>query len=153
MDTRALARKHLDRRLSALRLSDIAKRPPHGWLRAVRDALGMSARQAAARMGVAQPTYTRFERSEIEDTITLATLRRAAEALNCTLVYALVSNKPLEETLRDRARKVADAQLGHVHHTMRLEDQAMGSDDLALERERLAEELLRNEPRRLWDEA
>lgn len=150
MDPRALARKHLDRQSDAWRSLRAEKRPAHGWMRAIRDALGMSSRQAAARMGVAQSTYTRFEKSEAEDTITLATLRKAAAALDCTLVYALSPNRPLEEMVRDRARKIAEAQLNRVHHTMRLEDQAIGSPDLALERERLVDEILRHDMRRLW---
>lgn len=124
-----------------------------GWLRAIRDALGMTSRQAAARMGVAQSTYTRFEKSEAEETITLASLNRAAAALDCTVVYALIPNKPLEETVRDRARMMADLRLGPVNQTMRLEDQAMAIDDLALERERLVDDILRNDMRRLWDDA
>lgn len=113
----------------------------------------MNARQAAQRMGVAQSTYTRFEQNEAEDTITLSTLRKAAEALDCTLVYALVPNRSLDEIVRERAGKLADSRLGRVNHTMRLEDQALAPDDLASERERLVEELLRGDPRRLWDDA
>ena len=103
-------------------------------------------------MRVAQSTYTRFERNEVEDTITLSTLRKAAEALDCTLVYALLPNNSLDDAVRDRARMAADALLARVHHTMRLEDQAVDPRNLALERERLVEELLRGDPRRLWDE-
>ncbi|MBG7614120.1 mobile mystery protein A [Brevundimonas sp. BAL450] len=153
MDQRALARKHLDRQLKGWRTLKRDRRPPHGWIRAIRDALGMSSRQAAMRMGIAQSTYTRFEQNEADDAITLATLRKAAGALDCTLVYALVPNRPLEDTVRERARQVADRRLGRVHHTMRLEDQAMTPDDLALERERLVDDILRNDMRRLWDDA
>lgn len=152
MDPAALARKQIDRRLKTVDVQALA-RPTHGWLRAIRNALDMSTRQAAHRMGVSQPTYARFEKGEAENSITLASLRSAAEALDCTLVYAVVPNKSLDSTLRDRARVVAQKQLDRVHHTMRLEDQAMGEGELAAERERLAEELLRTDPRRLWDDA
>lgn len=151
MDPAALARKQIDRRLKTVDVQALA-RPTHGWLRAIRNALGMSTRQAAHRMGVSQPTYARFEKGEAENSITLASLRSAAEALDCTLVYAVVPNKSLESTLLDRARAVAQKQLDRVHHTMRLEDQAMGERELAGERERLAEELLRTDRRRLWDD-
>jgi transcriptional regulator with XRE-family HTH domain len=55
-------------------------------------------------MGVKQPSVVALEQSEAKGTIELATLRRVAEALDCTLVYALVPNRPLEQTVRDRAR-------------------------------------------------
>lgn len=153
MDTSALARKHLDRQLAALQSGGPLTRPPRGWIRAIRDALGMTSAQLATRMGVSQPRVTDIERRESQDALTLSTLRKAAEALDCTLVYALVPNRSLDETVRERARKVADARLWRVHHTMRLEDQAMGSNDLASERERLVDELLRGDIRRLWDDA
>lgn len=153
MDISALARKNLDRQLSPLQGGNAPVRPPRGWIRAIRDALGMTSVQLAARMGVSQPRVTDIERREGQDAVTLSTLRKAAEALDCTLVYALVPNGSLDEVLRERAGRVADDRLGRVHHTMRLEDQAMGADDLASERERLIDELLRGDTRRLWDEA
>lgn len=153
MDMSALARRSLDRQLSVLRPGPALSRPPRGWIRAIRDALGMSAAQLATRLGVSQPRVTDIERREAHDAITLSTLRKAAEALDCTLVYAIVPNESLDQVLRARARAVADARLQRIDHTMRLEDQAMAPDDLALERERLVDELLRGDPRRLWDDA
>lgn len=147
-----LARKNLDRRVAPLRQTDALTRPPRGWVRAVRDALGMTTAQLASRMGVSQPRVSTIEKGETHDTITLATLRQAAEALDCTLVYALVPRTSLEEIVRGRAEIQAGAQLARMNHTMRLEDQALTADDLAAQRRRLVEELLASDPRRLWDE-
>jgi len=148
----ALARRNLDKRLAPLRRSAAFMRPPRGWVRAIRDALGMTAGQLADRLGVSQPRVTALERNEIEDRLTLGKLRQAAEALDCTLVYALVPNRPLGAMVEERARALADRQLARIHHTMRLEDQALTAEDLAAERERLVAEYLRGNPRRLWDE-
>lgn len=150
MDPKALARKSLDRRLASLRSSDAFARPPRGWVRAIRDALGMTTREFAARLGVSQSTAVALESSEAQDTVSLATLRNAAEALNCTLVYALVPKDSLEGTLRDRAREVVDKRLRRVSHSMRLEDQGLVDEDLAAERERLVDDLLRSGKRGLW---
>lgn len=150
--SKVLARKHLDNRLNALRPQGAFARPPKGWLRAIRDALGMTTRQIARRAGVSQPTVTSWEMSEARDTITLGKLREAAEALNCELVYALVPRKPLEQQVRDRAAQVADAQLGRTHHTMRLEAQGLRAEDLERERSRLIDELLRAKPSQLWED-
>ena len=101
-------------------------RPPRGWVRAVREALGMSAAALAARLGTTAGAVTRLEQSEAADRIRLDTLRRAADALGCDLVYLLVPRRPLNAIVRDRAREVAHRQVNAVEQTMRLEDQATG---------------------------
>jgi len=95
---------------------------------------------------------TRIEKDETEEAVTLKTLRRIAERLNCTLVYALVSNEPLDDILRARARAIAEKQLARVHHTMKLENQALDDHDRQSERERLINQLMTGNLRRLWDE-
>jgi predicted DNA-binding mobile mystery protein A len=120
------ARKNLDLRLSdgpALRRK--LARPNQGWIRAIRQALGMTAEQLGHRLGVTQATLSGLEASEINGSIRLATLRKAAEAMNCTLVYAFVPNTSLEETVQEQARKVAGEQLKPVEHTMLLENQSL----------------------------
>jgi len=149
IDRSALARKHLERRLGVLRAID-ATRPAKGWVRAMRDALGMTAAQLAARLGVVQSRITALEQAEANDAITLKSLRQAAEALDCTLVYALVPKKPIEDLLRDRAAEVADEQLARTHHSMRLEDQALDPRDLNAARTALVNDLV-HDPRRLWE--
>jgi predicted DNA-binding mobile mystery protein A len=123
-------RKRLDTRL--LPLNDERSRllvPPKGWIRAIRDALGMSGVQLAKRLEVSPQTVEAMEKSEAAGTIQLNTLKRAAEALDCTLVYALVPKTSLENTVRNRARQIATAALTRVSHTMRLEDQDTGSGE------------------------
>jgi predicted DNA-binding mobile mystery protein A len=125
--------------------------PGKGWIRSIRQALGMSGRQLAERMGVEPPRITEMEKAEAGGTLTLRTLRRAAEALDCRLVYALVPNTSLEDTLRRQATTAARERLKRVSHSMRLEDQALSSrEEAELLRER-AEELMREMPRSLWD--
>lgn len=147
------ARRQLDRVFREARVDPLRARPPKGWIRAIRDALGLTARQLAARMDPAHSTLVRLERSEIDDAITLGSLKEAAAAMDCTLVYALVPNRPLAEIARHQAARIADAQLARMHHTMRLEDQALREDDLAEERERLIKAILARGGRRLWEEA
>lgn len=127
-------------------------RPPRGWLRAIRDSLGMTTTQYADRLGVSQPRVSALEKGEIEDTVTLATLRRAAEALDCTLVYAIVPNRPLEEMVSERAHSLAATQLDRVRHTMRLEGQLNAGLDRKTEEDRLARVYLEGDLRRLWDQ-
>jgi predicted DNA-binding mobile mystery protein A len=121
-------------------------RPPRGWVRAIREALGMSAATLAERLGTTAGAVSRLEQSEAGDRIRLDTLRRAADALGCDLVYLLVPRRPLTAVVRDRARELAHYQIAATEQTMRLEDQATGK---AREMEdRLTEHLVKRG--RLW---
>jgi predicted DNA-binding mobile mystery protein A len=130
--------RHLDKRFAALRPIAKSPRPAKGWLRAVRDALGMTTAQYARRLGVSQPRIIELEQSEASGSVTLNTLQRAAEALGCRLVYVLLPERPLADTVRERAETLAARQLA---------DKQVSKD---LHRQRI-EELLRR-PARLWDE-
>ena len=144
--------RHLDHRFAALRPLLKSQRPPKGWVRAIRDALGMTSAQLARRIGVSQPRVVELEQSEVSGSITLHSLQRAAEALGCRVVYALVPDEPLEKTVRERAEHVAGLRAATIEHTMRLENQAVNDKTAARKlREQLAEDLSRR-PARLWDE-
>jgi predicted DNA-binding mobile mystery protein A len=143
------ARQTLDERLENFPPASAFTPPARGWIRAVRSALGMSYRQLAARVGLHPTAIAQMERSEEQGTIQLSTLRRAADALDCTLVYALVPRQSLEHTVRQRAREVARRQLGSVHHTMKLEDQAVPLAVLEKQLDLFARSV---NPRELWDD-
>jgi predicted DNA-binding mobile mystery protein A len=128
---RRQARRQLDRRCATLRTQIPSfVMPRSGWLRAVREALGMSAKDLAARLGVSESTVVRLEMSERAQTAQLDSLRRAADALGCDLVYALVPRRPLEDTVGEQARKRAREDLTRVRHTMLLEEQTPDRSDL-----------------------
>lgn len=146
----ATARRHLDRRFSDLPEREKFVVPSRGWVRAIRDALGMTAASLGRRMRVSQSAVAQFEKAEKDGSITLKTLRSAAEALDCTLIYALVPRRPLEDLMRESASTIADEQLARTHRTMSLENQALVSDDLKAERARLVDEILRDDPGRIW---
>ncbi len=148
----ALARWALDQQLQPLRKMEPLIRPERGWIRAIREAVGMTTGQFAKRLGVAQPRVAALERAEANEAVTLKSLRQAAEALDCVLVYALVPKASLENVVKDRARIVADQQLARTDQTMRLENQGVSRTRMERAREDLAEELLRND-RRLWADA
>jgi predicted DNA-binding mobile mystery protein A len=144
--------RHLDKRFSSLRPFTNFQRPPRGWLRAIRDALGMTTAQYGKRLGVSQPRIVELEKSEQDGSVTLKTLQRAAEVLGCRLVYVLVPERPLAEVVTERARLVAERQSKAVEQTMRLEDQAVKDTRAARAlREQAIEDLLKR-PARLWDE-
>ncbi|MCI3951675.1 MAG: hypothetical protein K0R53_1172 [Burkholderiales bacterium] len=145
-----LSLTQLDQRLESWKRFANDVPPRGGWLRAVREALGMTTAQLAKRLGVAQQTVVKLERNEAAGKITLQSLRRVAEAMNCRVSYAVVPNKPLAETRRERARALADALIKPVAHSMRLEEQGIDDKEMRRQRDELAEEFLRDNPRKLW---
>ncbi|MCY4379447.1 MAG: mobile mystery protein A [Candidatus Dadabacteria bacterium] len=137
----------LDDHLSRVNVCD---RPSGGWIRAVRTSLGMSVRQMAERIGIAQQSAARLEKNETNDAITLKSLRKAAEALDCRLVYAFVPNDgSLRNIVRKRALRKARDIVAPVDHSMMLEAQDVG--DRQEKTAQIADELVRNPAISLWD--
>ena len=144
----AQSRAHLDERFQELGPVTRYASPVRGWIKAIREALGMSTAQLAKRLGVKQPSVVAIEQSEAKGTIELATLRRVAEALDCTLVYAFVPKKPLELIIRDRARAFARRRREPIEHSMLLEDQQVTAKD----GDASVDEVVREtNPRLFWD--
>lgn len=126
--------------------------PKGGWIRATREALGMSGAQLAARAGMrASQSIEDIQASEADKSIKLKTLDQVARAMGCRLVYALVPEKPLHEIRRAQARAKALRKVSRTAHSMKLEDQGVGADREAKELERITDWLLATKPRRLWD--
>lgn len=117
------ARRRLDAKLASLQPAARYVPPPTGWLRAVRDALGMAQSDLAARLGVSAQAVQQIEASERDDSIRLGTLRRAAAAMDCTVAYVLLPRTTLEDTVTAQARSVAAAEAEATERTMALEAQ------------------------------
>jgi predicted DNA-binding mobile mystery protein A len=128
-----------------------AQVPRGGWVRAIREALGMSAAQLAARLHVTRQSVRDLEQSEATGKITLESLNKLAAALGCRLIYALVPEKPLDEMQRERARKIADSLVKPVSHSMKLEAQSVSKREEERQKEQIVRKLLEGDPRKLWD--
>lgn len=150
---REAARRQLDKRLSTVFNADALTRPPRGWVKAIREALGMTTAQLAKRLGVSQPRVVGIEQAEVKGAITLDSLERAAHALDCQLVYALVPRKPLDALIEERATRLAATRLDFTRHTMALEAQAVDARDEDEQRKRLIRRLIEQAGSGLWDDA
>jgi len=151
-EDRAAARLQLDKRLNPLRHSEALTRPSRGWIRAIREALGMTTAQLAKRIGVSQPRAVAIEKAESKGSITLDSLERAAHALDCRLVYALVPRTPLEESVTQRAQRLAERRLESTRHSMALEAQDVDTADQQEQLRRLVKRLLDKAGSELWRE-
>ena len=145
-----LRMKQIDARLEPWRTAKLSTPPPSGWIKAIRQALGMPAVYLAKRMGIGPTSVLRMESSEAEQTVSLATLRRAAEALDCELVYALVPRKALAEQIDHQARSIVREQLARVTATMALEAQQTSQTAVGTLEDDMVRELLSKPKTALW---
>ena len=151
-EDRALARRQLDKRLTPLREAQSLARPPRGWIRATREALGMTSKQLGVRLGVSQPRATKIEQAESDGSITLDTLWRAAQAMDCQLVYAFIPRVPLQELVEARAATRARKILESTTHSMALENQRADANTDRAQLEQLTRELTEKAGSPLWEE-
>lgn len=149
---RKLARNQLDETLDYLRPLTRIPTPGRGWVRAIRETLGMTGEQLARRLGTNKQRVSRIEQDEARGKLTLTTLRRAAEALDCTLVYALVPRQSLEQMIQTQAGQLAHKRLQRSNQMMRLEQQELNPEERAQVLKDLVVEIVDENPKALWED-
>ena len=147
---RDLQIQQMDALLEIWRTAQLSARPRSGWVRTIRESLGMSAAAFARRLGMTPVGVRKLESAEASDAITLASLRKLAQALDCELQYALVPRNSLQQQVRDRAEMVARERLRPIAHSMALEDQAVQGPQNKLQLEVAIKELIEGSRRELW---
>ena len=140
----------LDETLRPLSVLRGTSTPASGWLRAIRQALGRTTVQQAARAGIAQPTLVVAEMAEKTGSITVRQLRKLADALDCDVYYAVVPRRPLREIVEERARQMARTQVQRVAHSMALESQQSSKAFATRQIEEVAKKLLAGKWSKLW---
>lgn len=128
-DIAQIVRRGLDHRVSVLKVaSHEAKKPARGWLRAVRDAVALSQDQVARKLGIKRPSYSDLELAEERGSASLNSVQRAAEAMDCDLIYFIVPRESIAGTYSELAR-INDPKFRHLEaseHSMALEGQSVG---------------------------
>ena len=136
VEFRNLRIQQLERALEPFVVAKNSPRPQGGWIRAIRQATGVTVRGLAKRLRKAPSVAAKLEISEAEYRITLGSLREAADALGCVLVYALVpKNDNIQELAEQPARAKASENVRAVEHSMALEGQAAGGVEEKIEQE------------------
>jgi predicted DNA-binding mobile mystery protein A len=127
--SRSGIRRRLGLRLEGLE-RQVGPRPPLGWIRTIREALGMTTMELAARMGVTQSRASQLERAELDGSLQLSTLERVATALKCKVCYILVPEEPLEAIVFQQAEEKAASVIARsAPHLGPLVDEALHSAD------------------------
>jgi predicted DNA-binding mobile mystery protein A len=118
--------------------------PQIGWVKTIRETLGMNTRQLGSRCNVTSERIIKIEADEVEGRTTVATLEKIAEAMNCKLVYAFVPNSEMIEFIEKTAEEKARTQLMQTAHHMALEDQKVSVESMKDQIEILKGEILKN---------
>ncbi len=146
MDSKKLLRKSYQKKFDLMKKAAI-ERPPQGWLKTIREFLGMTTTQLAKKINVAQPRVINLEKNEKNTKI--STMERIADALNCDFVYAFIPRENIDDIIYNQAKKKALKILNRVNKNMGLENQLSDNEDTL---EEVIKELLDNNIARIWDE-
>lgn len=126
--------------------------PQEGWIRTTRKALGMSGPQLGKRMGVSKAQVSQTEKGEAGGSVTIKTMEKAAAALGCRFVYALVPEDSVAELVNKRARDKARKIVEKTNEHMAIEAQTLSAEKINFETDKLQSEFVRDMPADLWND-
>ena len=147
-----IATQQLSQYLNSIASFKAVKLPTKGWVRALRDGLGMSRRQLANRLDLSTSRIQRLEEDEVSGAVTIKTLRRTAEAMDCVFVYAMIPRESLDATIKKQASKKAIQYLQDSSHSMKLEDQAVSKKANKEMLETISNQIISKSARTFWDD-
>ncbi len=140
----------MDLRLTALKAADLPRPPKVGWIKSIRTAMGMTATSLSRRLHITTEGVRQIEKAEAEQRITMTTLVKVADALNCDVHYVLIPRIPLTQQLNNRARELARQHMKAVSHTTALEDQKLDEKSEQIQLDVLAMSFLNGPRRDFW---
>lgn len=146
MNSRKLQVRALDSKLATFHMEKLVPRG-QSLIRVFRTALGMTATQLAARLGISQPRVIKMEQNERN--LKLSTMENIASAMSCRFVYAFVPEKSIEQTVKLQAEKKAKKMLSDTNQNMALENQLAPAEEIFSD---LVEDLISNHVSKIWDE-
>ena len=147
-----LAREQLDKTLKSFESLKAMSAPRKGWIRAIRDTLGMTGVQLAKRLKVNQQRVARIEQDEVLGKVTLNTMQNTAEAMGCVFVYGVVPRDSLEQIVKSHAEKVDKKHMTRSNQMMRLEKQELSDSEKTKAMQAIIDEIVETMPKTLWDE-
>ena len=126
--------------------------PPLGWIKTIRNSIGMSMEQLGKKLSITKQAVKDIENRELKGSITIKSMKEIANVLDMTLVYGFVPNADsLEEMIEKRALEIAKIIVQRTSNTMKLEDQANSKVRIEKAIKERAVEIINNTPKILWD--
>jgi len=142
--------RQLDERLEKVRELSALEAPPDGWIRTLRQALGMTTQQLASRMKVTRQAVLQLEAAERNKTATWTSLNKAADAMDCEVAFALIPRGSLGQVLLRQGRRQAERHIKKISHSMKLDAHSVGPAEQERQIEELASHLASERSRSLW---
>ncbi|MBT6120242.1 mobile mystery protein A [bacterium] len=152
MNKKKLQRTQLDKLFSVFKGNSTGIHENVSWINLIRTSLGMTLLQLAQKLSISAPSLKKLETNELKGTITLNSLKRVADQLDCDVVYALLPRTSLTGYLKANAYKKAARLMENTIETMDLENQALTEDEIQYNIEDIAEELIRKTDKQIWNE-
>jgi predicted DNA-binding mobile mystery protein A len=126
--------------------------PPIGWIKAIRNGIGMSMEQLGKKLSITKQGVMDIEKREKEGAITIKSMQEIAKAMDMKLIYGFVPNEgDLEQMIETRAIEMAKKIVERTSNTMKLEDQANSKERIEKAIKERASEIINNTPKILWD--
>ena len=149
---RKVIREQLDKKLEPLKIFICTGLPHQGWIKTIREALGLSSQQLGKKAGLDQSRISRLETAEKNGNLKLTSLEKIAKALNMKFVYAFVPEDTLEAMMRFQAKKIALKRLNRLNASMRLEKQEVLPEEQKKVLEDMIEKILVDQSKEFWDD-
>ena len=126
--------------------------PPIGWIKAIRNGIGMSMEQLGKKLSITKQGVMDIEKREMEGAITIKAMQEIAKAMDTEFVYGFVPNAgSLEQMIETRALEIAKTIVLRTSTTMKLEDQANSKERIEKAIKERAKEIINKTPKILWD--
>ena len=145
-----LIREQLDSKLSTLKGFTAQGLKSIGWIKTIREALGMTSTNLASRVGVNQSRIIHMEKAESDGNIKISTMEKIADALDMDFVYGFVPRTSLNEMVRQQAKKIALHKMERLDNTMRLELQELSSEEKERALTDMIDRILIDGPKDFW---
>jgi predicted DNA-binding mobile mystery protein A len=126
--------------------------PPIGWIKAIRNGIGMSMEQLGKKLSITKQGVMDIEKRENEGAITIKSMKEIAMAMDMQFVYGFVPKAgSLEQMIETRALEIASKIVERTSTTMKLEDQANSKERVEKAIKERASEIINKTPKILWD--
>lgn len=146
-----LIREQLDSKIVPLKDFALTGLSNIGWIKTIREALGMTSSQLAKRAGLSQSRISHIEKAETDGNIKLSTMQNIAQGLDMEFVYGFVPKDTLEYMVREQAKKISLERMKRLSHTMSLELQELSAKDKESTLKDMIDKILIDEPKDFWN--
>jgi len=144
--------QQLNEKLAQLTVLQHVNVPPIGWIKAIRNGIGMSMEQLGKKLSITKQGVMDIEKREKEGAVTLKSMQELAKALDMKFVYGFVPNaSSLEQMIEKRALEIATKIVERTTTTMKLEDQENSKERIENAIKERALEIVNKTPKILWD--